>query len=140
MYYKPVSQTAPNYKVNPALVLGMGIEGAFADPNIKNSTYNTTGDVFGQTGGNTKNMTTAKDPTQNANGWFANWGQQVQGVGSNVPAFLNGLEGMNAEGQRVKGWKVYNSVKGGAPWRIMAASGIRQMLMEIPIYLKKCLH
>jgi RHS repeat-associated protein len=139
LYYKPVSQNAAQYKVDPALVLGMGIEGSFADPDPKlNTMYQKTGDVFGQTGGSTANPTKATDPTDNANGWFKNWGKQVQGVGSNVGTFLNGLQGTDAAGRPVKGWKTYNS-KYPATWHTMAVNGIASMLRELPIYLKNCL-
>lgn len=139
LYYKPVSQAAPNYDVDPALVLGLASESGFADPSLKRSTYNRTGDAFGQTGGSTKNMTTAKNPQANTEGWFANWGGQIKGAQKNVKVFIDGLEGVGPNGVRVPGTKVYNSVGGGIAWRKMATDGINQMLREVPIYLSKCL-
>ena len=133
LYYKPVSQAAPNYKVSPALVLGIGAESSFASA----GTYLRTGDAFGMTGGSTANMTTAASPTQNVNQFFTNYGSQVQGAGSNVKVFLNGLQGRNPLGQSVKGWKVFNSVN-PVRWRQMATGGINQMQREVPIYSKSC--
>ncbi len=143
MYYNPVNENAKKYNVDPALVLGLGIESTFADPNDKNSTYNRhkTGDAFGQTGGSTKKMTTAHNPTENANQWFNRWGSQVKDVGTNVDLFIHDLEDEDATGQLLNRNGRYNSVPpNGKTWRKMARDGIRQMMREVPIYLKRCIH
>jgi len=116
--------------VDAALVLGVGIESSFASE----GTYLQTGDASGMTGGSTKSMTTASSPTENVKEFFDNWGGQIRGSGSNVKVFLNGLEGQNAKGERVKGWKVYNSRHPGY-WRSLIEKGIGQMRRDIPIYL-----
>jgi hypothetical protein len=46
-YYNPVTVLAKRYDVDPALVLGVGIESGFASK----GTYLRTGDRFGMTGG-----------------------------------------------------------------------------------------
>jgi len=76
---------AKDYKVDAALVLGVGIESSFASE----GTYLQTGDAFGMTGGSTKSMTTASSPTENVKEFFDNWGGQIRGSGSNVKVFLN---------------------------------------------------
>jgi hypothetical protein len=58
-------------------------------------------------------------------------------AGGNVQTFLNGLQGKNPLGVPVKGWKVFNK-KFEATWLPMAASGIRQMQREVPIYNASC--
>ena len=85
------------------------------------------------TGGSTKNMTKASSPTENVKQFFDRYGNQIRGTGSNVSAFINGLEGRNASGTRVKGWNVYNSVN--SKWGSMIKSGIIEMRRDIPIYL-----
>lgn len=140
LYYKPVSQNAEKYNVDPALVLGLGAESGFANPKIKNSTHNRTGDAFGQTGGSTKNMTTAKNPTENANQWFNSWGSRVKDAGTNGELFIHDLEDEDAAGQRLNHHGQYNSYKGSSDWRDMARRGIRLMLKEVPIYIKHCIN
>jgi hypothetical protein len=54
-----------------------------------------------------------------------------------VQTFLNGLQGKNPLGVPVKGWKVFNK-RFEATWLPMAASGIRQMQREVPIYNASC--
>ncbi|MGH9738709.1 MAG: hypothetical protein ACRD4X_08990 [Candidatus Acidiferrales bacterium] len=101
-YYDAVSRDAKKYKVDPALVLGLGIESGFASK----GTYRQTGDAFGMTGGSTKHMTRAGSPAQDVQKFFDDWGNQVRGTGSNVGAFIDGLQGRDPRGDPVHGWKV----------------------------------
>lgn len=128
-YYGPVTTLAKQFGVDPALVLGLGMESGFA----MKGTYLRTGDAFGMTGGSTKHMTTAKSPAQNVHQFFANYGAQIRGTGSNVSAFINALQGRDASGNRVPGWRVYNSDRPTA-WELMARKGIHQMQQEVPSY------
>jgi hypothetical protein len=57
-YYDPVRVMAKRYAVDPALVLGVGIESGFASK----GTYLRTGDAFGMTGGSGEHMTAANSP------------------------------------------------------------------------------
>jgi RHS repeat-associated protein len=129
-YHGPVTAQAKDYKVDPVLVLGVGIESGFAS----HGTYQRTGDAFGMTGGSTKNMTEAASPTENVKQFFDNFGSQIRGTGSNVRAFVNALEGQNAAGKPVEGWKGYNS-KHPVEWRKMINAGIGQMKHDVPIYI-----
>jgi hypothetical protein len=130
-YYNAVSSLAKKYNVDPALVLGLGIESGFASQ----GTYARTGDAFGMTGGSTTNMTTAASPAENVQKFFDNYGNQIRGTGSDIPAFINGLEGREFFGQPVKGWKVYNSANSESSR--MIGSGISQMRRDIPTYLSQ---
>ncbi len=130
-YYKPVSQMAQAYNVDPTNVLGVGIESGFGSQ----GTYLTTGDAFGMTGGSTANMTYAGSPEENVQQWFDTWGEQVRGTGSNTSAFLNGLQGRNPSGELVSGWRVYNIQN--PQWRAFITSGINQMRRDIPLYLQQ---
>jgi hypothetical protein len=127
-YYDAVSKLAKQYKVNPALVLGVGIESGFASK----GTYLRTGDAFGMTGGSTSNMTEASSPADNVAQFFKIWGGQIRGAGDNITTFLNGLEGQNPAGDAVKGWRVYNSAT--SDWRDFITGGIHQMQRDIPLY------
>lgn len=131
-YYDAVAALAEVYNVNPALVLGVGAESGFASQ----GTYLQTGDAFGMTGGSTEHMTTSASPSENVKQFFDNYGNQIRGTGSNAPAFMNALQGRDASGARVKGWKVYNSKYPGK-WHATVASGIHQMRRDIPIYLSQ---
>jgi hypothetical protein len=104
-YYDAVAALAKVYNVNPALVLGVGAESGFAT----RGTYLMTGDAFGMTGGNTKSMTTATSPEENVKQFFDKYGNQIRGTGTDDSAFLNALQGLDASGKRVPGWKVYNT-------------------------------
>ena len=131
-YYDPVAALAKVYNVDPALVLSVGSESGFAT----RGTYLRTGDAFGMTGGNTKNMTTAASPTENAKQFFDNYGNQIRGTGNDDSAFLNALQGLDASGKGVPEWKVYNTFDSKG-WNSMVADGIHQMRRAIPIYLSQ---
>ena len=128
-YYDAVATLAKEYNVDPALVLGVGVESGFASQ----GTYLRTGDAFGMTGGSTKHMTKAASPAKNAQQFFENYGNQIRGTGSDAAAFINALQGRNASGGQVKGWKVYNSLN--PKWGSIVESGIHQMRRDIPTYL-----
>ncbi len=130
-YYDAVNAQAKHYKVEPALVLGVGIESGFASE----GTYHRTGDAFGMTGGTTKHMTTAGSPAENVKQFFDNYGNQIRGTGSNAGAFLNGLQGRDPSGAPVKGWKVYN--RANPNWKDFINGGINQMRRDTRIYLPK---
>jgi hypothetical protein len=131
-YYGPVAAEASDYSVDPALVLGVGIESAFAS----SGTYLTTGDAFGMTGGSTENMTTASSPSANVAEFFNNYGDQIYGTGNNSHDFINALLGRDSNGGIVSGWKTYNSVN--PAYRAFLRSGIRQMQKEVPAYVQSC--
>jgi hypothetical protein len=99
-YYDAVAALAKRYNVDPALVLGVGIESGFASE----GTYLRTGDAFGMTGGNTKHMTKSESPEQNVKQFFDNYGNQIRGTGNDASAFVNGLQGCDPSGKRVNGW------------------------------------
>lgn len=128
-YYDAVSALAKVYNVDPALVLGVGIESSFASQ----GTYLQTGDAFGMTGGSPEHMTKAASPSENVKQFFDNYGNQIRGVGSDASAFLNGLQGRTATGKRVKGWKTYNTAN--PDWSEFIGSGIDQMRRDIPTFL-----
>ena len=131
-YYDAVAALAKQYDVDPALVLGVGTESGFASA----GTYLRTGDAFGMTGGSTKHMTTAASPEQNVSQFFANYGSQIRGTGSDAAAFINALQGRNPSDKTVKGWKIYNTVN-STNWNKMVTSGIARMRREVPIYLSQ---
>ncbi|MGB0036009.1 MAG: hypothetical protein WBP79_11100 [Candidatus Acidiferrales bacterium] len=131
-YYDAVAALAKVYNVDPALILGVGAESGFATQ----GTYLRTGDAFGMTGGSTKNMTTAASPTENVKQFFDNYGEQIRGTGDNASAFMNGLQGRDASGRRVKGWKVYNSDR-PVQWRELMDKGVHEMSRAVPIYLSQ---
>jgi len=83
-YYDAVVAFAERYNVDPALVLGVGIESGFASK----GTYLRTGDAFGMTGGSTGHMTTANSPEQNVEQFFENYGGQIRGTGRDASAFM----------------------------------------------------
>jgi hypothetical protein len=130
-YYDAVAALAKKYNVDPALVLGVGKESSFAFE----GTYLDTKDAFGMTGGNTKNMTTSASPAENAKQFFANYGNQIRGSGGDTSAFLNALQGRDATGTRVKGWKVYNSAN--PDWSKFVSGGVWEMQRAIPTYLSQ---
>ncbi|MGA8220212.1 MAG: hypothetical protein WB780_01065 [Candidatus Acidiferrales bacterium] len=82
-YYDAVAALAKVYNVDPALVLGVGIESGFASQ----GTYLRTGDAFGMTGGNTKHMTTATSPEENVQQFFHSYGDQIRGTEMMSPRF-----------------------------------------------------
>ncbi len=129
-YYDAVASLAKRYNVDPALVLGVGIESGFASQ----GTYLRTGDAFGMTGGSTKHMTAAESPEQNVKQFFDNYGNQIRGTGSDATAFVNGLQGRDASGNPVNGWKVYNTDR-PASWGVLVNQGIAQMRRSAPAYL-----
>jgi hypothetical protein len=130
-YYDAVTVLAKKYNVDPALVLGLGIESGFAS----GGTYLRTGDAFGMTGGNTKHMTTAASPTENVRQFFDNYGNQIRGTGTDASAFINAIQGRNASAQSVKGWKVYN--RANSQWEGLVHDGINTMRKDIPTYLSQ---
>jgi hypothetical protein len=129
-YYDAVAKYANQYKVNPSFPLGLGIESTFGS----GGTYLDTGDAFGMTGGSTAHMTHAASPEENARVLFDLYGRQMYGVGDDVDAFINAMQGRNAKGQPVPGWRTYNS-KHAQKWENMARSGIDQMKRDLPAYL-----
>ncbi len=128
-YYDAVATLAKEYNVDPALVLGIGVESGFASQ----GTYLRTGDAFGMTGGSTKHMTRAASPAENVRQFFDNYGSQIRDAGSDSAAFINALQGRHASGEQVKGWKVYNSRN--SRWGSIVEGGIHQMRRDIPTYL-----
>jgi hypothetical protein len=128
-YYDAVNKLAKKYNVDPTLVLGLGIESGFASQ----GTYLRTGDAFGMTGGNTKHMTTAASPDEDVEKFFANYGEQIQGAGSDTSAFINGLEGRDAFGKLVRGQKVYNTLN--PDWPTDVRNGVDQMKRSVPAYM-----
>ncbi len=129
-YYDAVANYANQYKVNPALPLGLGIESTFGS----GGTYLKTGDAFGMTGGSKAHMTHAASPEENARQLFDLYGRQMYGVGDDAEAFINAMQGRDAKGRSVVGWRVYNSDK-PKDWETMTRSGISQMTRDLPIYL-----
>ena len=130
-YYDAVNAQAKHYKVDPALVLGVGIESGFASQGA----HLRTRDAFGMTGGSTKHMTTAGSPAENVKQFFDNYGNQIHGTGNNASAFVNGLQGRDASGAPVKGWKVSN--RANRDWKGFINGGINEMRRDTPIYLSK---
>ena len=129
-YYAKVSALADQYGVDPALPLGMGGESGFAT----GGTYNRTHDAFGMTGGSTRHMTYADTPEQNAQQLFDAYGPQFRGSGSDVDQFINGIQGRGSDGAPVKGWKRYNSVKGGSVYEERLKGWIQRMQRDVPTY------
>jgi hypothetical protein len=130
-YYDAVANLAQKYAVDPELVLGVGVESGFASK----GTYLRTGDAFGMTGGSTKHMTKAASPAKNAQQFFENYGNQIRGVGSDASAFINALQGRDAFGDHVPGWKVYNTVNPN--WSTLVSYGIHRMREAVPAYLSQ---
>ena len=130
-YYDAVAALAKNYNVDPALVLGVGVESGFASQ----GTYLKTGDAFGMTGGSTKHMTTAASPAENTQQFFDSYGNQIRGTGSDASAFINALQGRDASGERVPGWKTYNTVN--PKWNTLVRHGIAEMRGAIPVYVSQ---
>jgi hypothetical protein len=133
-----VNRLAQKYHVDPKLVLGLAYESGFAT----RGTYNQTGDAFGLTGGSKRHMTFASSPEENVRQLFRLYGQQIYGTGSDVDAFLNALQGKNADGKPVKGWRIYNSdrtggLPAGAAFLAGARNGIKQMQRVVPLYLQE---
>lgn len=129
-YYDAVKRYAQQYRVNPALPLGLGIESSFAT----RGTYLDTKDAFGMTGGSRAHMTSAASPEENVRQLFDLYGQQIYGAGDDVAAFISGLQGRDRKGQIVPGWRVYNS-RYPRQWEDMARNGIGQMRRALPLYL-----
>jgi hypothetical protein len=80
-------------------------------------------------------MPYANNPEENVDHFFVDWGNQIEGTGSDVGALINGLEGRDASGGSVEGWKVYNSVN--QKWGAFIKSGIQEMQADIPMYLSQ---
>ncbi|HKV49327.1 MAG TPA: hypothetical protein VJN69_14635 [Candidatus Acidoferrales bacterium] len=127
-YYRPVADLAKKYRVDPALVLGLGFESGFASA----GTYLRTGDAFGMTGGSTRHMTTASSPAENARKLFDLYGNQFTGTGSDSKAFLNAMQGCDSAGGRIAGWRVWNTET--LNWKDRAQKGIDLMRRDVPIY------
>lgn len=87
------------------------------------------------TGGNTKHMTVAGSPAENAEQFFDRYGQQIHGTGSNVSSFIDALQGIDASGKHVTGWKTYNSEN--PYWPSFIEGGINKMRRSIPTYLSQ---
>jgi RHS repeat-associated protein len=128
-YYKPIHAKAGTFKVDDAQVLGVGIESGFGS----NGTYLRTGDAFGMTGGSTKHMTSASSPEANVSQFFEGYGNQIRGTSGSDPAFVNGIEGEDANGKAVKGWKTYNTVN--PEYKSFITSGIKEMRRDLDVYL-----
>jgi hypothetical protein len=73
-------------------------------------------------------------PKENVRIFFDSYGKQIRGTGSNASAFVNGLQGINAKGERVKEWRVYNS-EHDHDFRVEMGNGIWEMRRDVPIYL-----
>jgi hypothetical protein len=131
-YFKPVSESSALYDVDPVLVLGLASESSFADPTVELNTFARTGDAFGLTYGGTDHMTTASSPTENVNQFFTMWGKQIRGSKDNATTFLNGLQGEDATGKKVPGWRRYNPHD--EVWRTARLQGIDQMSRDVPLY------
>jgi hypothetical protein len=131
-YYDSVVALAKKYAVDPSLVLGIaGNESGFAS----DGTYLRTGDAFGMTGGSTDHMTTASSPAENVKQLFDRYGAQIYGTGNNVGAFINAMQGQDAAGAAVPGWKVFNRVD--LNWRTKIRTDINQIQRELPLYLQQ---
>jgi hypothetical protein len=128
-YYGPVADYAARYKVSPLLVLGLGLESAFATK----GTYTRTGDAFGMTGGSTKHMVHATSPADNVKTWFDTFGQRVYGVGDDLQAFTNALQARDANGNPVPGRHPYNTDR-ASTWPDMVRRGVREMQRDMPLY------
>ena len=128
-YYGPVAAYSAKYKVNPMLVLGLAMESQFASKGA----YERTGDAFGMTGGSTRHMTHAGSPEENVKKLFDTFGSQIYGAGDNLQTFTNGLEGLDASGKPVQGWRKYNS-EHAESWRAMVGRGFQQMQRDMPLY------
>ncbi len=81
-------------------------------------------------------MTTAESPAENTEQFFDSWGNQIRGSDNNVSAFMNALQGRDASGKQVKGWKVYNSDH-PEKWHTLVKNGVNEMRQGIPIYLSQ---
>ena len=127
-YYDPVTERAKAYGVDPGLVLGIAGESGFGTAGTARRTH----DVFGMTGGSTKHMTRALSPANNAQQFFDRYGDQIRGAGSDVNRFLNGLEGLDAAGRPVPGWKRYNSAD--PDWVKKRQREISMIQRELPGY------
>jgi hypothetical protein len=88
------------------------------------------------TGGSTKNMTKATSPDENVKQFFHNYGNQIRGTGTDASAFMNGLQGRDAFGEPVKGFKVYNSAH-PVEWHDLISGGIGHMRATLPRYLSQ---
>ncbi|HVJ52587.1 MAG TPA: hypothetical protein VM689_09010 [Aliidongia sp.] len=128
-YYEPVVALAKKYSVDPMLVLALGAESGYATA----GTYLKTHDAFGMTGGTTDHMTYASSPAENVRHFFAIYGAQIYGVGSDADAFLKALEGQDVTGAPVKAWRTYNS-EFAEQWLKMVRDGIHQMRRDVPLY------
>jgi hypothetical protein len=87
------------------------------------------------TGGNTKHMTRAASPDQNVQQFFDNYGNQIRGTGSDASAFINVLQGRDPSGERVAGWRVYNTVN--QDWPRLINDGITRMRRSVSVYLSQ---
>lgn len=131
-YYDAVNRLSQKYLVDPKLVLGLAYESGFGSE----GTYHITHDAFGMTGGSTAHTTFASSPEENVQQLFHKFGSQIYGTGSDVNAFVNALQGRNAAGERVAGWRVYNTERAGA-WLTGVMKGIGQMKWAVPHYLQQ---
>jgi hypothetical protein len=81
-------------------------------------------------------MTTATSPGENVKQFFNKYGNQIRDTGNDDSAFLNALQGLDASGKRVKGWKVYNT-EYPAKWYALMKRGISEMRRSAPAYLSE---
>ena len=76
----------------------------------------------------------ARSPEENVRQFFDLYGNQIRGAGSDTDRFLNGLQGLDAAGRPVQGWRRYNS-KDPLGWTRLRHGEIRTMQRETPLYL-----
>ncbi|HZB92742.1 MAG TPA: hypothetical protein VE397_14950 [Stellaceae bacterium] len=131
-YYDPVNRMAKAYFVDPKLVLGLGAESGFGTSNI----FNEHKDALGLSGGSAETQPDFPTYEANVTRFFHEYGPQIWGTGSNAAAFVNALDGKNAAGTAVPGWKTYNTASHDN-WLKMMQSGIDQMRRSVPLYLQQ---
>ena len=153
-YYKPMVAKASAYGVDPALPLGLGIESHFADPSYPHNMYNSTGDAFGMSNGNTDHPVHASGPEDDVNKLFSEptargctdspYGERMRGTWTNVDLFLQRLERLDTNNMPLTGPKdkngnrhnlgcMYNDDPG--KWIPFIKDGIKKMQHDIPFYL-----
>lgn len=85
------------------------------------------------TNNNVNRMTKASSPEDNVRRLFELYGPQIAGAGDDAEVFLNGIQGLDAQGHKAPGWRKYNSVD--ANWVPKTRDSIREMQRDLPLYL-----
>jgi hypothetical protein len=131
-YYDAVKSMAAKYSVDPTLVLALGAESGFGTSDI----FNEHKDAFGLSGGSIETQPDFRSYEANVRRLFREYGPQIWGTGGNGAAFLNALNGKDATGTAVPGWKKYNTANYDN-WLKMMQNGIDQMRRSVPLYLRE---